>query len=45
MEDNFGHYFDLVIVNFDLDRSYDEFLAEVNRLEIEPQWVPSHWVT
>ena len=45
MEDNFGHYFDMIIVNQDIDRAYDELLAEINRLELEPQWVPFHWVT
>jgi MAGUK p55 subfamily protein 5 len=45
MEDNFGHYFDMIIVNQDFDRAYDELLAEINRLEIQPQWVPIRWVT
>ena len=45
MEENFGHYFDLIIVNFDLDRAYEELLHEINSLEVEPQWVPSQWVT
>ena len=44
MEENFGHYFDMIIVNTDLDRSYDELLTEINRLEVEPQWVPAVWV-
>lgn len=45
MEEEFGHYFDLIIVNQDVDRSYDELLAELNRLELEPQWVPVQWMT
>ncbi len=45
MEANYGHYFDIIVPNYDLDKAYDELLAEINRLEVEPQWVPSHWVT
>ena len=45
MEDTFGHYFDYVIVNYDLDRAYEELLAEINRLEVERQWVPAQWVS
>lgn len=45
MEEEFGHYFDMIIVNQDVDRSYDELLAELNRLELEPQWVTIQWMT
>lgn len=45
MEDTYSHYFDMIIVNQDLDRAYDELLAEINRLELEPQWVPVQWVS
>jgi len=45
MEEAYGQYFDMIIVNQDLDRAYDDLLAEINRLEIEPQWVPIQWVT
>jgi guanylate kinase len=45
MEESFGHFFDLIIVNYDLDRAYDELLSAINRLEVEPQWVPAHWVS
>lgn len=43
MEDSYGHYFDMIIVNQDLDRSYRELLNEINRLELEPQWIPLCW--
>ena len=44
MEETFGHYFDLVIVNSDDDRTYGQLLQEVNSLEREPQWVPANWL-
>ncbi len=45
MDDGFGHYFDCIILNYELNTAYDELLGEINRLEVEPQWVPSHWIT
>lgn len=44
MEENYGHYFDLVIVNSDIDRAYNQLLHEINILEREPQWVPAAWL-
>uniref|UniRef100_A0A915HT75 Guanylate kinase-like domain-containing protein n=1 Tax=Romanomermis culicivorax TaxID=13658 RepID=A0A915HT75_ROMCU len=43
-EDKFGHMFDKVIVNYDLDRAYQELRTVIHRLETEPQWVPCHWL-
>ncbi|KAL1240362.1 Protein PALS1 [Trichinella pseudospiralis] len=40
-EEKYGHYFDLVVVNYDLEHSYQELRTAINRLETEPQWVPS----
>jgi len=45
MENNHGHLFDAVIVNQDLDKAFDELVKEINRLEVEPQWVPISWIT
>lgn len=44
MEENFGHYFDMVIVNSDIDKAFNELLKEINTLEREPQWVPAIWL-
>ena len=44
MSRNFGHYFDRVIVNNDLDATFDEIINVCNHLESDPQWVPSSWV-
>ena len=44
MEEAFSHLFDYILVNMDLDRSYEELLQEINRIETEPQWVPIAWV-
>ena len=44
MEDKYGHYLDYILVNSDMELAYQELLNEINRLEVEPQWVPSPWV-
>ena len=44
MEDKYGHLFDMIILNNDTDRAYNQLLTEINSLEREPQWVPASWV-
>lgn len=40
----YSHYFDLTIVNDNLDKAFDTLQEVVERLFIEPQWVPVSWV-
>uniref|UniRef100_A0A673L688 Protein PALS1 n=1 Tax=Sinocyclocheilus rhinocerous TaxID=307959 RepID=A0A673L688_9TELE len=44
MEQNYGHLFDAAIVNTDLDKAYQELMRLINKLDTEPQWVPSSWL-
>lgn len=44
METKYGHYFDIIISSNDFDHAFNELLEEINRLELEPQWVPSEWL-
>ncbi|XP_025074678.1 MAGUK p55 subfamily member 5-A [Pogonomyrmex barbatus] len=44
MEDKYSHLFDMLILNNDTDRAYNQLLTEINSLEREPQWVPASWV-
>ncbi|GIY90530.1 MAGUK p55 subfamily member 5 [Caerostris darwini] len=44
MEEFYGHYFDLVLINVDLEKTYSELLHEISVIEREPQWVPSTWI-
>lgn len=44
MEDRYGHLFDLIIINNDTNRAFEQLLSEINSLEREPQWVPASWV-
>ncbi|KAL4646883.1 MAGUK p55 subfamily member 6-like isoform X1 [Arapaima gigas] len=40
----YSHYFDLTVVNDNLDKAFEELQAAVDRLSSEPQWVPVSWV-
>ncbi|XP_023681115.1 MAGUK p55 subfamily member 6b isoform X1 [Paramormyrops kingsleyae] len=40
----YRHFFDLTIVNDNLDQAFEKLLAVVDRLANEPQWVPVSWV-
>ncbi|KAK0410935.1 hypothetical protein QR680_005401 [Steinernema hermaphroditum] len=44
IEMEYGHLFDTIIVNVDLDRTLKELTQVVHRIDTEPQWVPSFWV-
>ncbi|XP_044028733.1 MAGUK p55 subfamily member 6b isoform X2 [Siniperca chuatsi] len=40
----YGHYFDLTIINDNLDKAFETLQAAVDKLCSEPQWVPVNWV-
>ncbi|XP_056375797.1 protein PALS2 isoform X3 [Hyla sarda] len=40
----YNHYFDLAIVNDNLDKAFEKLQAAVEKLRAEPQWVPISWV-
>lgn len=40
----YGHYFDLTIVNDNLDGAYRSLKGALERLSTEHQWVPVSWV-
>lgn len=40
----YSHYFDLTIVNDNLDKAFETLQAAVDKLCSETQWVPVNWV-
>lgn len=36
-------YFDFVLTVSNVDRAYQELLAEIDKVEREPQWIPAFW--
>ncbi|XP_066442816.1 MAGUK p55 subfamily member 2 isoform X2 [Eleutherodactylus coqui] len=44
LQQAYGHYFDLSLVNSDLDETFQQLQAALEKLRTEPQWVPVSWV-
>ena len=44
LEDNYGKFFDLTVVNKDTEEAYNNIIEAVEGLEREEQWVPRDWV-
>ncbi|XP_074471181.1 MAGUK p55 subfamily member 5b isoform X2 [Sebastes fasciatus] len=44
MELNFGHFFDATIVNMDPEQAFHELRRLIDKLDTEPQWVPTSWL-
>ncbi|XP_041432604.1 MAGUK p55 subfamily member 2 isoform X1 [Xenopus laevis] len=44
LQQAYGHYFDLTLVNYDLDQTFQELQEALEKLNSEPQWVPVSWV-
>lgn len=40
----YNHYFDLIIVNDNLDKAFEKLQTAIENLRMEPQWVPISWV-
>ncbi|XP_059897998.1 MAGUK p55 subfamily member 5b isoform X1 [Gadus macrocephalus] len=44
MEQSYGHLFDAAIVNGDPDTAFRELRRLIEKLDTEPQWVPTSWL-
>lgn len=44
MELKYSHFFDATIVNMDPDQAFLELLRLIDKLDTEPQWVPTSWL-
>ena len=44
IEIHYAPYFDSTVVNDDLNVSFDLLLEVIEKIEQEPQWVPSSWI-
>ncbi|XP_013909820.1 PREDICTED: MAGUK p55 subfamily member 6 isoform X2 [Thamnophis sirtalis] len=40
----YSHYFDLIIVNDNLDKAFEKLQTATEKLRMESQWVPISWV-
>jgi guanylate kinase len=44
IEHKYRHYFDLIIVNDDLQDAYDRLYTAAYLVAKEPQWIPVNWL-
>ena len=44
MEELYGHYFDKIIRNTDLDKSVAILIDTINSIQNEENWVPANWL-
>lgn len=44
IEEIYGHYFDKIIRNTDMDKTYAELFETINRVQNEENWVPVSWL-
>ena len=40
----YGHWFDLTVVNDDLNTAFEQVMRAIHRLDQDAQWVPASWV-
>lgn len=45
LEDTLGQFFDLTVVNKDIEEAYTNIIEAFERLELEEHWVPLEWAT
>lgn len=43
LREQFGHLFNLTIINHNIDDTIEELVAALNDLD-KPQWVPASWL-
>jgi len=44
LQQAYGHYFDLVIINNDIEETIRALQHSIERVSVQPQWVPVSWV-
>ncbi len=44
MDRLYGHYFDRILVNDDLEMTVNELRKIILDIETEPHWIPTSWL-
>ncbi|RWS25361.1 MAGUK p55 subfamily member 7-like protein [Leptotrombidium deliense] len=44
IERTYGHYFDYILVNCELEEAFEKLLYIAKLVEIEPLWAPASWI-
>lgn len=45
IEELYGHYFDKIIRNFDMDKTYQELFETINHVQNSESWIPTRWLS
>lgn len=45
IEEIYGHYFDKIIRNMDMDKTYKELFETIEKVQNEENWIPMSWLT
>ena len=44
IEEIYGHYFDKIIRNSDMNKTYQELLETIDKVQNEENWIPLSWI-
>ena len=44
IEELYGHFFDKIIRNVDMDKTYYELVASIEKVQNDEHWVPAAWL-
>lgn len=45
IEELYGHYFDKIIRNCDMDKTYQELFETINHVQNSENWIPTRWLS
>ncbi len=44
IEELYGHHFDKIIRNTDMDKTYNDLVETINKVQNEENWMPAIWL-
>ena len=44
LQQHYGHWFDYILLNGNLEFAFKELCDVIQRVETQPQWIPSTWI-
>jgi MAGUK p55 subfamily protein 5 len=44
IEETYGHFFDKIIRNSEMDKTYEELFETIQNVQNEENWVPVKWL-
>ena len=44
IEEQYGHFFDKIIRNSDMEKTYNELTDTIEKVQNEENWIPARWL-